>query len=259
MPARPPAVFVSHGAPDLVLRQSPAGDFLGHLGAALPRPDAILAVSAHWESESPRVSIAAAPETIHDFYGFPAPLYELRYDAPGAPDLAARVDALLRGAGLGGAGAEMRGLDHGAWAPLMLMHPRADVPVTQLSIQPARGPAWHFDVGRALSSLRADGVLVLATGGAVHNLRFYRKDADAVPEWARAYDDWLAATIAAGDTEALCDYRMRAPYATQAHPSDEHLLPLFVAYGAGGDGAEGRALYRGFMDGALSMAAYAFE
>ncbi len=208
------------------------------------------------------VSAAAEPETIHDFYGFPEPLYQLRYPAPGAPDLAQRVVELLAGGDLPCAVSGGRGLDHGAWVPLMLMYPDADVPVIQLSVQPDRGPAAHLELGRALAPLRDEGVLVLASGGAVHNLSHFRPGSTEVADWARRFDDWLAAAVEAGDGEALVDYRSASADGAMAHPRDEHYLPLLVALGAGGHGAKGgakgRVLHRGFMDGDLSMAAFQF-
>lgn len=254
----PASVFVSHGAPTVALSPSPVRAFLEGLGRSLGRPDAVLCVSAHWETPVPTVSTALAPETIHDFYGFPDPLYALRYPAPGAPALAERVGSLLAAVGLDGA-AQQRGLDHGAWIPLMLMYPEADVPVAQLSIQPGAGPGTHLELGRALAPLRTEGVLVLASGGAVHNFAFFRRGSDEVPDWARRFDDWLARTVAAGAADDLVSYRTLHPDGAMAHPRDEHLLPLLVAMGAGGAGVRGRVLHQGFMDGALSMAAFGFD
>jgi 4,5-DOPA dioxygenase extradiol len=252
-----PALFLSHGSPMLVFEDIPARRFIAGLGRTLARPQAILCISAHWETEKPTVSTAGAPETIHDFYGFPDALYDLRYRAPGAPALAPRVLALLNKAGIEGAVDADRGLDHGAWNPLMLAYPEADVPVTQLSIQAHLDPAHHARIGRALLPLRREGVLVLASGGAVHNLRQFHVDRETPAPWASSFDDWLADRIAAGDEAALLSYRQHRPDGRQAHPRDEHLLPLFVALGAGG-GAAGRPLHRSFAHGSLSMAAFAW-
>ena len=258
-----PSVFVSHGAPTIAQQVCPVTVFLKGLGDSLGRPKAVLCVSAHWETETPMVSVATEPETIHDFFGFPDPLYQIRYPAPGAPDLAGRAAELLAERDIPCAVSDDRGLDHGAWIPMMLMYPDADVPVTQLSIQPDDGPAAHLALGRALAPLRDEGVLVLASGGAVHNLSFFRPGSSDVADWARRFDDWLAAAAEAGDGEALVDYRNASADGALAHPRDEHYLPLLVALGAGGraggEEAKGRALHRGFMDGALSMAAFAFE
>src|SRR5712692_7484365 len=210
--ARFPTIFVSHGAPTLALSDAAARDFLAGYGKALGRPAAILAVSAHWETPSAVLGSSAAPETIHDFYGFPRALYEMRYAAPGAPALAGRAAGLLERAGIG-AGLEPHGLDHGAWVPLMLMYPESDIPVTQLSLQTALGPAHHRKVGAALQALRDDGVLILGSGSATHNLgelRMATIDAPAAP-WVSSFTDWLAAAVEGGRTEDLVDYRKRAP------------------------------------------------
>lgn len=250
-----PTVFVSHGSPMLILGESPARAFLATLGSQLPRPTAIVAVSAHWDTDLPAVSLARRPDTIHDFYGFPDALYRLRYAAPGAPELAERVAKLT-----GAAHDLHRGLDHGAWVPAMLGWPEADIPIFQLSVQPGESPAHHIALGRKLSALREEGVLVMGSGSATHNLRaLVRGGGDSEPEpWAQEFDDWLAETVETGDEAALADYRAQAPNAVDAHPTDEHFLPLHVAFGAAGPGARGRALHRSFTLGNLSMASYAF-
>ncbi|MGQ0585504.1 MAG: DODA-type extradiol aromatic ring-opening family dioxygenase [Reyranella sp.] len=250
-----PTIFVSHGAPTLILGDTPARAFLASLGQQLPRPRAIVAVSAHWDTDVPAVSLARQPETIHDFYGFPDALYRLRYAAPGAPKLAERVARLT-----GAAHDAHRGLDHGAWVPAMLGWPEADIPIFQLSVQPAQSPAHHIALGRKLAALRAEDILVMGSGSATHNLRaLVRGGGDSEPEpWAQEFDDWLAETVEKGDEAALADYRAQAPNAVEAHPTDEHFLPLHVAYGAAGEGARGRALHRSFTLGSLSMASYAF-
>jgi 4,5-DOPA dioxygenase extradiol len=254
-----PAVFVSHGAPTLAIEQNDTVEFLKRFGEELGRPEAILCVSAHWNTEAPEVSGAETPETIHDFGGFPAELYRMRYPAPGAPNLAGRVCDLLDGAGLPCTISPRRGLDHGAWVPLKLIYPEAEVPVTQLSVQPEMGTAHHFRLGRALAPLRDEGVLIIATGSATHNLSLIGRG-EVPPEWAKEFDEWLYRKITDGALEELLDYRRLAPHATVAHPTEEHLLPLFVALGAGSEGprARGRSLHRGWTWGSLSMAAYGF-
>ncbi len=254
-----PVVFVSHGSPMLVFEAIPARDFLSGLAATLPRPEAILCVSAHWETASPAVSGVERPETIHDFYGFPPELYRLRYPAPGAPALAERVRATLAEAGIACTIDPARGLDHGAWNPLTLVYPEADIPVAQLSIQPQLGPAHHLALGQALAPLRHHGVLILASGGIVHNLRQFHVDRENAADWALSFDGWVAERIAAGDADALVDYRRTRPDGSRAHPTDEHFMPLFVALGAGMGTGPGRPLHRSFAHGSLSMAAYAWE
>lgn len=253
-----PSIFVSHGAPTLALEDNAAHRFLGKLGAQLGRPRAVLCVSAHWQEPVATVGTTAQPETIHDFGGFPAELYRLRYPAPGAPEVAEQAARLLAEAGLRVGVSATRGLDHGAWVPLMLMYPEADVPVAQLSLQFRAGPAEHLALGRALAGLRQSGVLVLGSGSAVHNLRRVDFTQSSVADWAVAFDQWLAERITAGAVDELLDYRRRAPSATLAHPTEEHLLPLFVAWGAAHPASTGRILHNSFTFGSLSMAAYAF-
>lgn len=252
-----PAVFVSHGAPTLLLEGGPACDFLAGLGPRLGRPRAVLCVSAHWETDAPAVSAAIRPETIHDFSGFPRPLYEMRYPAPGSPDLAKRVQTLLTEAGFACSIDPGRGLDHGAWVPMKLMYPGADIPVLQLSVQPHRDPAHHVAVGRALAALREEGVLVLASGSAIHNLRALRWGGTEPEAWAKDFGAWMDRSVTTGDTGALVDYRRTNPNGAKAHPTDEHLLPLFVALGAGGAG-KGEMLFNGFTHANLGMHAYAW-
>lgn len=258
---RLPALFVSHGAPTLPLETGPANAFLSGLGHEIGRPRAILAVSAHWETGQPTVSAASAPETIYDFHGFPRELYRLRYPAPGAPQLAQRTAGLLRAQGLQAAIDPDRGLDHGAWTPLILMYPEADIPVTQLSVQPGAGSTHHVRLGEALRPLRDEGVLILGTGGATHNLREFLSHpaAAGAASWVTEFDEWLAAAIESQRTEDLVDYRRRAPHAARNHPTEEHLLPLFVALGAATPGAPARRVHTSYVGGVISMAAYRFE
>lgn len=254
-----PALFVSHGAPTLALEQNSTVEFLKRLGGELGRPEAILCVSAHWNTEAPAVSGAERPETIHDFGGFSDELYRMRYPAPGAPNLAGRVRELLGEAGLPCTVSLTRGLDHGAWVPLKLIYPEADVPVAQLSVQPTLGAEHHYRLGCSLAPLREEGVLILATGSATHNLSRLGRG-EVPPEWARAFDEWLLRKISDGALEELLDYRKFAPHSAVAHPTEEHLLPLFVALGAGSGESfpRGRVLHRGWTWGSLSMAAYGF-
>jgi 4,5-DOPA dioxygenase extradiol len=255
-----PAIFVSHGSPTLPLEQSPAVDFLRGLGGALGKPEAILIVSAHWDTARPAVSAAKNPETIYDFYGFPRALYQLSYPAPGAPQLARRVAELLSARGMETDIDPGRGFDHGAWTPLYHMYPDADVPATQLSIQWQEGPAHHVRLGEALRPLRDEGVLIFASGGATHNLRelsFHR--GDMVPQqWTVEFNEWLANALVARRTDDLIGYRDKAPFAVKNHPTDEHLIPLFVALGAGGPDGETKRLHSSIASGVISMDAYAF-
>lgn len=260
MTQRIPALFVSHGAPTLVSDGVPARDFLAGLAAELPGPRAIVCVSAHWTTRRAAVSSTASPATIHDFYGFPEPLYELSYPAPGAPELAGRIAKLLGEAGIECDVDPGRGLDHGAWVPLLLMYPEADVPVVQLSLQSRLGPAHHLRLGEALVPLRDEGILIVGSGGFTHNLSEFRGQAadSPAPDWVTGFADWMSEAIEAGRRDDLLDYRRRAPHARRNHPSEEHLLPLYVAMGAGGAETGGRRVHASFTYGVLAMDAFAF-
>ncbi|MBK4738170.1 DODA-type extradiol aromatic ring-opening family dioxygenase [Noviherbaspirillum pedocola] len=254
-----PTLFISHGSPMLALQDSPARRFLERLGRELPRPDAILIVSAHWETpDVPALSLAEHPETIHDFRGFPPELFAMQYPAPGAPQLAARAAAMLKQASFAVRQSATRGLDHGAWVPLRLMFPEADIPVTQLSLVHGATPAEHFRLGQAIAALRAENVLVIGSGSMTHNLYELRREGGnaPAPAWVTEFTAWMDARLAAGEHEALLDYRRRAPHAADNHPSEEHLLPLFVALGAGGGAA--RRLHASVEYGVLAMDVYAF-
>jgi len=250
-----PAVFVSHGAPTLPLDDVPARNFLRGLAKEFPRPKAILAVSAHWETEAPTLSAVTRNTTIHDFSGFPPALYEISYNAPGAPSVAEELAGLLEHTGLPAKLDHARGLDHGAWVPLMLMYPDADIPVLQLSVQPHLSPAHHVALGKALKLFRESG-LILASGGFVHNLRDLSWGGGPEPSWSQHYSDWMDAAIIARRTDDLVAYRKRAPDAARAHPSEDHILPLFVAYGAGEISTR---LHQSATFGALRMDAYRFD
>ncbi len=248
-----PAIFVSHGAPTLPFDDVPARDFLRGLGQSIGKPRAILAVSAHWDTDAPMTNSVAVNDTIHDFGGFPPALYDLRYAAPGDALLAREVTALT-----GGKLDTVRGLDHGAWVPLMLMYPDADIPVVQLSVQSHLGAAHHIALGRKLAGLRADNVLVLGSGGFVHNLRRIAPPGSPEPAWSREFSDWIHDRVMAGDEAALADYRAQAPHAATAQPSEEHFVPLHVAFGAGGEKAKAARLHSSATFGSLRMDAYSF-
>lgn len=259
-----PSLFVSHGAPVLALEPGATGAFLAELGRSLPKPTAILMVSAHWETTAPAVSSAAHPDTIHDFSGFPEALYRLRYPAPGAPAVAQRVRAVLNSAGIRAGVDDRRGLDHGAWVPLMLMYPAADIPVMQLAIvsglPSVEATNLHLHIGEALRELRDEGVLILGSGSVTHNLRalaFHEPAAPVLP-WVSEFNDWLARQLDAGDRDALVNYRQRAPHAVRNHPTEEHLLPLMVAAGAAFDGEPVQRLHAAYRYGGLGMDAWQF-
>lgn len=256
-----PSLFVSHGAPTLIIQDGPAHRFLAGYGAALGKPSAILVASAHWESRDLLLSTAERPETIYDFYGFPKALYEITYAAPGAPVVAARAAAMLRETGLKGAEDSGRGLDHGAWVPLRLMYPDADIPVAQISIQTGLGPAQQLAVGRALAPLRDEGVLIVGSGSTTHNLAEFRGQAvdTPPPDWVSAFADWTYTMLSEGRTDDLLDYRTKAPQAVRNHPTEEHFLPLITALGAGGTNVRAERVHASTTFGVLAMDAYAFS
>ena len=259
---RLPTLFLSHGSPMQAVEPGVAGRAWQALGPALPRPSAIVVASAHWETALPMATGSTRPQTIHDFGGFPPALYEIRYPAPGAPALAARITALLKDAGITGGVDGTRGLDHGAWVPLRWMFPDASIPVVEIAVQPARGTAHHLALGRALAPLRDEGVLVIGSGHTTHNLREWmmdRRGAGGVAPYAAEFAAWVGARLAADDTDALVQYRERAPGAVRAHPTDEHFLPLFVAYGAAGEHPRTETIVEGYEGGSLSLHSWAFH
>lgn len=256
-----PSLFLSHGAPTLPLTDTPARTFLQQLGGQLPRPKAILVVSAHWETAVPTVSAVKRNDTIHDFGGFPRELYRLQYPAAGSPAVAARVAALLGAAGIDCKTDDRRGLDHGAWVPLRLMYPQADIPVLQLSIQPHLGTRHQLAVGRALAPLREEGVLIIGSGSMTHDLSEFRGQGpnDPAPDWVNGFADWMDASLTADATDDLLNYRQRAPFAARNHPTEEHLLPLYSALGAAGEKPRVERLHTSSTYRILRMDVYAFE
>ncbi|MCY1407415.1 4,5-DOPA dioxygenase extradiol [compost metagenome] len=252
-----PSLFISHGSPMLALQPGASGPALARLAAELPRPKAIVIVSAHWESHELLVASHPTPETWHDFGGFPAELFAVQYPAAGDPELATEVAALLSQAGLPARLDPQRPFDHGAWVPLSLMYPKADIPVVQVSLPSRQGPELQNRVGQALASLRKQDILLIGSGSITHNLREldWRAGPESVEPWALAFRDWVVEKLADNDEAALHDYRRQAPHAVRNHPSDEHLLPLYFARGAGGDFS---IAHQGFTLGALGMDIYRF-
>ena len=255
-----PTIFVSHGSPMTAIEPGAAGEAWAKLARSLARPRAILIASAHWETELPMLTGSAKPQTIHDFGGFPDALYRIAYPAPGAPQVAAKALQSLKQSGITAGVDGCRGLDHGAWVPLRHMYPDAAVPVVQLSVQPARGAAHHVALGRALAPLSREGVLIVGSGHATHNLRDWmtqRRHPGALPYVAQ-FADWLAGRLEADDVDALVSWRESGPAAARAHPTDEHFLPLLVAFGAAGPRPRVERVHRDIVDAALAMDAYRF-
>lgn len=252
-------LFLSHGSPMSAIEDDTLHAAWRALAPRIARPDAVLMVSAHWTTQVPMIGGARTPETIHDFYGFPPELYRLRYPAPGAPDLAQRVKALLHDAGLAAGIDPHYGLDHGAWVPLRTLLPEADVPVLQLSVQPERCARHHHSLGVALAPLAAENVLIVGSGHMTHNLADYFRDGGRRVRETTAFRDWAHRQLLAGDTEALLDWLDDGPSARIAHPTPEHFLPLFVAIGAAGGDWRADALGGGLLGGALAADNYRLE
>lgn len=254
------SLFISHGPPSIAFQDSSAHRFLKALGRTMPKPSAVICISAHWETTRPFITSSAVPDIIYDFSG-PPQRHQLSYKPPGAADLAEQVTDALRAGGLDADTAPRRGLDHGVWIPLLLMYPSGDVPVVQLSIQTEADSAYHFALGRALRDCVPPDVLIMGSGGAVHNLdavREHAREADP-PEYVMDFDNWLNDRICNGEIDAVVDYKRLAPEPERCHPYPaEHFLPLPVAFGAARSPA-GKRLHSSFMYGTLSMAAYGWE
>jgi 4,5-DOPA dioxygenase extradiol len=256
-----PALFVSHGAPSAALDDDAYTRALGAWARGRPTPRAVVVVSAHSEARGPvKVNAASGPALIYDFYGFPSPLYELSYPAPGAPDLAREIAGALAAAGLEPILDAQRGWDHGVWVPLRLLYPAADVPVVAVSLPVPRTPDGLLAMGRAVAPLREKGVLLLGSGGIVHNLHRLRwDDAGGPPEpWAAAFDEWVHEQLEARDLAALVHYAARAPHPDLAVPTSEHFDPLFFVVGARGDRDRVEGVFEGFRYGTLSLRSFAF-
>jgi 4,5-DOPA dioxygenase extradiol len=253
-----PSLFISHGAPNIVLYDSPTRNFLRGLGARFPRPKAILIMSAHFEAAEPTFEAGANPPMMYDFGGFERELYGMTYPAPGAPEVAAQAAALAEKAGLKPQICNGRGFDHGTWIPLLLMYRLADIPVATISVQPAKDGAHHIALGRALAPLREEGVLIVGSGGATHNLRaFFSDDMAKTPDWVENFNEWLFLRADQGDEKGIANW-LEGPDALRNHPTPEHFQPFPFAFGAGGPGAMGRRLHHAYL-GPISLDAYAFE
>lgn len=258
---RLPTLFISHGSPMHALHAGIVGEAWTAIAQRVAKPRAIIMASAHWETNIPMVTGTVRPETIHDFGGFPPELYRIQYPAPGDPALAEEVQSLLRKAEICTGIEPNRGLDHGAWSPLLHMYPDADVPVLQLAMQSDRGARHHLAMGRALEPLRDEGVLIIGSGHMTHNLRdfFTLRGQNGTAGYAREFRDWVDQRIQGNKADELIDWDTKAPSALRAHPSPEHFLPLFVALGAAGERWTTETVFAGFEGAALAMDAYAFS
>ena len=252
-----PTLFLSHGSPMHALQPGAVRGVWEAIARELPRPKAIVIASAHWETNIPALTGTATPETIHDFYGFPKPLYEIQYPAPGAPEVASKAMKLIQGTKLPAATDPARGLDHGAWSPLLYMYPKADVPVVQISVQPELGPKHHLELGRALAPLADEGILIIGSGHMTHNLR--DRSGNGPAPYAKNFQAWVKERIDSHELDELADYRRLSADGVRAHPTDEHFLPLYVALGAARKDYKPERLYDGIEMGALAMDAYRFS
>lgn len=253
-----PALFISHGAPTLALDAGQVGPALQRLASNLPKPRAIVVMSAHWESDTLEVSTGTRPETWHDFRGFAAPLYQIRYPAAGDPDLAEHILLMLRDAGLSAHGNVLRPRDHGVWAPLLHLYPAADIPVVQISIPVHFNAAQLSYVGRVLAVLRESQMLLIGSGSITHNLRelSWQTPNAPTPEWASRFRNWVVHHLSNDDFDSVLDWQARAPDAQKNHPTPEHLSPLFFAMGAG---PRFSLVHSSFSMGALGMDIYRFD
>jgi 4,5-DOPA dioxygenase extradiol len=232
-----PVFFISHGSPTFALEPGTLGAALGELGQRLKDVQAVLVVSPHWQTRSVQVMATGQPDTMHDFGGFPEALYQLHYPARGQPDIAAEAEQLLTHAGLAPSLDDHRGLDHGAWVPLMHLLPGANVPVFQVSMPRTLTTEQALLLGQALAPLRAQGVVIMGSGSMTHNLYEFRQNVTLPAPYVQAFSTWVRSAVLGNATESLLHYRELAPHAERAHPTEEHFLPLLVAYGASGGNA----------------------
>ncbi len=256
---RLPTLFVPHGAPTFALHPGEVGAALVAAVRCWPIPRAILVVSAHWETLEPTVGGAASPLTVHDFYGFSEELYALDYPAVGDRVVAERVVSLLRGHGFAAQISLAQGLDHAVWIPLRMMYPTAEIPVIPMSVQSRRDAAFHAELGRALAPLLSEGVLLVASGNLTHNLRHWREsrlNGETQP-YVEAFSQWIWQQLQTNNTDVLLNYREYCPDAVSAHPTEEHLLPFFVALGAAGADYRAERLYHGIDERVFAMDSFA--
>ena len=253
-----PSLFLAHGAPDLPLGDHPAKGFLSGLAAQLPRPRAIVVISAHWEAPLTTIATAPEPRTIHDFSGWPGALYDMSYPARTDSAVIGEITRLLEAGQFDYATDPARGYDHGVWVPLSLVYPKADIPVVQIALTRNQSPAFHLRLGQALAPLRENGVLIIGSGASVHNLRGLRPEGSAPPAWALDFENWLESALSANDLDRLLSFPRQPESALLAHPTPEHLMPLFVCLGAGQKDFAFRQLHRSFSHGSVGMACYAF-
>ena len=238
MPQYFPPLFLSHGAPNMVLHDAPVRDFMLGLAGNYPKPEAIVSFSAHFETQGTAVVSDAKPEMIYDFRGFEPELHEMDYPANGHSAMAKEILTLLKSAGINAVDVKHRGFDHGTWVPLSLVYPQADIPIVQVSIDPDETPEYHFKLGQALASLADRNIAIIGTGNITHNLpALFSKGRDPeldanIKGYVETFLKWFDEQLESNHLENLLNYRNKAPFAEENHPTDEHLLPIFVALGA---------------------------
>ncbi|GAB6991850.1 DODA-type extradiol aromatic ring-opening family dioxygenase [Paenibacillus pini] len=254
-----PALFVAHGSPMLALENNEYTEFLDSLSSKLPVPKAIVVFSAHWDSPDQMMTVDETHETMHDFYGFPEEMYKLRYSAPGSAKLNQRIAELFEAGNLKYQPSVGRGLDHGVWVILQKMYPEANIPVVELSVDSRRSPAEQYAIGSMLSELRKEDILVIGSGGLVHNLRMLSQS-EETDEWALSFDEWIAKQLEQWNTKELFLYDKKAPHAVEAVPSYgiEHFIPLFYAMGAADDERKSQRLFQDYQYGNLSLNCWMF-
>ena len=256
-----PTLFVSHGSPMWAVEPGPIAPALHQLVSPWPKPRAIVVISAHWMRRTPQLSTAQPPETVYDFYGFPSVLYTLQYPAKGPDDETVQLimDCVQPTILHSLANNPQRGLDHGAWVPLRHMYPDADVPVAEISMYPSMLPAEQYQFGQALNQLRHQGILVIGSGSLTHNLHEMQPDGAPVPAYVQEFRSWVSEHLAQGDLESMLHYRELSPAGARAHPTPDHLMPLFVAMGAGSDAlSEVKYIEGQTTNGVINMDAYMF-
>jgi 4,5-DOPA dioxygenase extradiol len=256
-----PSLFISHGAPDIALKIGhPTYRFFQDLPHTFPRPDAVVILSAHWCTEHIMIAKNESYRAIHDFAGFDERLYSLRYSPKGSPELARIIlDLLKQDNEFDAELVNISGLDHGVWVPLRLMYPDPFIPVVQVSIKTAKPPAYHYALGASLAELRSQNVLIVGSGAMTHNLsEALFTDHDSTPlQWVSEFASWMKERLEVGDKISVMDYQTLAPYAKKNHPTDDHIIPLFVAMGAG-DGGCAKRIHTATSYGTVMMDAYKF-
>lgn len=255
-----PSLFLCHGSPELAVQQSVYAQFLRELSQQFPQPEAIVVFTAHWESPVTSLTYTDEPyETIYDFAGFSEELYRIVYPAKGSKKIAERIRECLGQSGISVLLDPGRGLDHGVWVLLNLMYPKADIPVIAASVYPFLSPGEQYQIGKALSALREENILVIGSGGTSHNLRLLQWGQTEPADWTLAFDDWLLDVVNRWDLTALFDYENRAPHARLAVPRNEHFVPLFIAMGAADKTRKAALLHRSYDLGTLSLIGLRFD